>query len=396
MTDREYMLRAIKLARKGIGWTNPNPMVGAVIVKDGRIIGEGYHAKCGEYHAERNAIASLTESAEGATLYVTLEPCCHHGKTPPCTEAILEQGIGRVVIGSRDPNPKVAGKGAAILRKAGVQVEEDFMREECDKLNPVFFHYITTGTPYVVMKYAMTADGKIATKTGASKWITGPEAREEVHKMRHQYMGIMVGIGTVLADDPMLNVRLEGKRSPVRIICDSQLRIPLDSKICKTAGQYRTILACGKIGCESGPASDRRNGRGDGQENVQEKIQKLKAMGVQVVECPDQQGRVDLQQLMKYLGSQGIDSILLEGGGTLNEGALRAGIVKRLMVFVAPRLFGGESSRTPIAGIGVETPPEAVMLQLLDVRKTGEDLLLEYEVSDIKTGHMTREEAGIR
>lgn len=396
MTDREYMLRAIKLARKGIGWTNPNPMVGAVIVKDGRIIGEGYHAKCGEYHAERNAIASLTESAEGATLYVTLEPCCHHGKTPPCTEAILEQGIGRVVIGSRDPNPQVAGKGVAILRKAGVQVEEDFMREECDKLNPIFFHYITTGTPYVVMKYAMTADGKIATKTGASKWITGPEAREEVHRMRHQYMGIMVGIGTVLADDPMLNVRLEGKRSPLRIICDSQLRIPLDSKICKTAGQYRTILACGKIGCESGPVSDRSNCRGDSQENVQEKIQKLKAMGVQVVECPDQQGRVDLQQLMKYLGSQGIDSILLEGGGNLNDGALRAGIVKRLMVFVAPRLFGGESSKTPIAGIGVETPSEAVMLQLLDVRNKGGDLLLEYEVSDIKKSHITREEAGIR
>ena len=181
MADRDYMERAIKLAEKGIGWTNPNPLVGAVIVKDGRIIGEGYHARYGELHAERNAIASLTESAEGATIYVTLEPCCHYGKTPPCTEAILEQKIARVVIGSRDPNPKVSGKGAAILRKAGVSVEEDFMREECDRLNPVFFHYITTNTPYVVMKYAMTADGKIATKTGASKCITGPKAREAVH-----------------------------------------------------------------------------------------------------------------------------------------------------------------------------------------------------------------------
>ena len=161
MTDEFYMRRAIELAEKGRGWTNPNPMVGAVIVKDGSIIGEGYHEKCGELHAERNAIASLTESAEGATLYVTLEPCCHYGKTPPCTEAILEQKIARVVIGSRDPNPKVSGKGAKILREAGVQVEEDFLREECDALNPVFFHYITTGLPYVVMKYAMTADGKI-------------------------------------------------------------------------------------------------------------------------------------------------------------------------------------------------------------------------------------------
>ena len=182
MTDEFYMRRAIELAKKGRGWTNPNPMVGAVIVKDGSIIGEGYHEKCGELHAERNAIASLTESAEGATLYVTLEPCCHYGKTPPCTEAILEQKIARVVIGSRDPNPKVSGKGAKILREAGVRVEEDFLREECDALNPVFFHYITTGLPYVVMKYAMTADGKIATKTGASKWISG--GKQEVWYMR--------------------------------------------------------------------------------------------------------------------------------------------------------------------------------------------------------------------
>ena len=188
VTDQDYMKRAIELAKKGEGWTNPNPMVGAVIVKDGRIIGEGYHARCGELHAERNAIASLTESAEGATLYVTLEPCCHYGKTPPCTEAILEQKIKKVVIGSRDPNPKVAGKGAKILRDAGVAVVEDFMRDKCDELNPIFFHYITTKTPYVVMKYAMTLDGKIATKTGASKWITQEAARREVQYMRLSIM----------------------------------------------------------------------------------------------------------------------------------------------------------------------------------------------------------------
>ena len=237
MTDQEYMLRAIQLAKKGEGWTNPNPMVGAVIVKDGKIIGEGYHKKYGELHAERNAIASLTESAEGAVIYVTLEPCCHHGKTPPCTEAIIEQKIRKVVIGSRDPNPKVAGKGVQMLREAGVTVVEDFMREECDQLNPVFFHYITTKTPYVVMKYAMTLDGKIATKIGASKWITGESARKEVQHMRHQYMGIMAGIGTVLADDPMLNVRVEGWKSPVRIVCDSKLRIPPGSQIVKKCGK---------------------------------------------------------------------------------------------------------------------------------------------------------------
>lgn len=362
MTDKDYMMRAIELARKGAGWTNPNPMVGAVIVKNDQIIGEGYHEQYGGYHAERNAIASLKKSAVGATLYVTLEPCCHHGKTPPCTDAILEQKIARVVIGSRDPNPKVSGKGAAILRDAGVQVEEDFMREECDKLNPVFFHYITTGTPYVVMKYAMTADGKIATRTGASKWITGPAAREEVHQMRHQYMGIMAGIGTVLADDPMLNVRIEGKRSPVRIICDSHLRIPLDSQICKTAGQYQTIIAYGE---------DHHN-----------KLHTLKSMGIQVIQCPDTDGKVDLKQLLRHLGSMGIDSILLEGGGTLNDGALHARIVQKFMVFVAPKLFGGVKSKTPVAGIGVEVPSDAITLHLMNVRQIGEDLLLEYETDN--------------
>lgn len=359
MTDREYMARAIELAKKGEGWVNPNPMVGAVIVKDNRIIGEGYHAKYGELHAERNAIASLTESAEGATIYVTLEPCCHNGKTPPCTEAIIEQKISRVIIGSRDPNPKVSGKGVEMLRKAGVQVEEDFMREECDKLNPVFFHYIAEKTPYVVMKYAMTADGKIATKTGASKWITGEAARIEVQFMRHRNMGIMVGIGTVLADDPMLNTRIKGKKSPVRIICDSKLRIPLDCQICKTAREHRTIVAYS--------------------EENQEKKKWLTELGIQLVKCPDGNGTVDLRQLMKYLGEQGIDSVLLEGGGTLNDSALRAGIVHKLVVFVAPKVFGGKESKTPVAGIGVNKPSEAVDMNFKSVKQIGEDILLEYE-----------------
>ena len=240
MSEQRFMKRAVELAKKGAGQTNPNPLVGAVIVKDGRIIGEGYHERCGSLHAERNAFASLSESSEGAELYVTLEPCCHHGKTPPCTDAILEHKIARVIIGSRDPNPKVSGKGVSILRAAGVEVEEDFMREECDRLNPVFFHYITTNRPYVVMKYAATADGKIATRTGASKWITGEKARAKVQEMRWTYTGIMAGIGTVLADDPLLTVRVKGKQSPIRIICDSRLRIPEECNICKTAGEYTT------------------------------------------------------------------------------------------------------------------------------------------------------------
>lgn len=371
MTDQEYMLRAIQLAKKGEGWTNPNPMVGAVIVKDGRIIGEGYHKKCGELHAERNAIASLTESAEGATIYVTLEPCCHYGKTPPCTEAIIEQKIKKVVIGSRDPNPKVAGKGAQILRESGITVVQDFMREECDCLNPVFFHYITTKTPYVVMKYAMTLDGKIATKAGASKWITGEPARQEVQHMRHRYMGIMAGIGTVLADDPMLNVRVEGWKSPVRILCDSSLRIPLDSQIVRSAKEYRTIVAYA--------------GREENEEiteKITKKIEQLHAKGVDTVCCPDEKGQIDLKKLMTYLGNEGIDSILLEGGGTLNDSALRAGIVKEVHCFIAPKLFGGKNSKTPVEGIGIGLPSEALKLKCTDICRIGEDIRIICQVCE--------------
>lgn len=371
MTDQEYMLRAIQLAKKGEGWTNPNPMVGAVIVKDGRIIGEGYHKKCGELHAERNAIASLTESAEGATIYVTLEPCCHYGKTPPCTEAIIEQKIKKVVIGSRDPNPKVAGKGAQILRESGITVVQDFMREECDRLNPVFFHYITTKIPYVVMKYAMTLDGKIATKTGASKWITGEPARQEVQHMRHRYMGIMAGIGTVLADDPMLNVRVEGWKSPVRIVCDSSLRIPLDSQIVRSAKEYRTIVAYA--------------GREENEEiteKITKKIEQLHAKGVDTVCCPDEKGQIDLKKLMTYLGNEGIDSILLEGGGTLNDSALRAGIVKEVHCFIAPKLFGGKNSKTPVEGIGIGLPSEALKLKCTDICRIGEDIRIICQVCE--------------
>ncbi len=360
MNDRDYMLRAIELAKKGAGFTNPNPLVGAVIVKDNRIIGEGYHQKYGELHAERNAIASLKESAKGATIYVTLEPCCHYGKTPPCTEAIISAEISKVVIGSRDPNPKVSGKGAQILREAGIEVVEDFLRDECDKLNDIFFHYITTKTPYVVMKYAMTADGKIATKTGASKWITGEESRALVQKMRHRYAGIMVGIGTVLADNPMLNTRVEGLTSPTRIIVDTNLRTPLDANVVTTANEYATIIAY-------------NNGDED-------KIKQLEQSDVTLVKCPLADNHVDLKYLMKEIGERGIDSILLEGGGTLNESALGSGIVNKLFVFVAPQIFGGEKSMSPVRGEGVDTPAESVKLKLVGVKQIDEDLLIEYNV----------------
>ena len=363
------MRRAIELARLGEGWCHPNPMVGAVIVKDGRVIGEGYHAKCGELHAERNALASLTESAEGATMYVTLEPCCHHGKQPPCTDAIIENGIARVVVGSRDPNPRVAGGGVKRLRDAGIEVEEDFLRGECDALNPVFFHYITTKTPYVVMKYAMTADGKIATKTGASKWISCEASRRRVHEMRHACMGIMAGIGTVLADDPMMNCRIEGGRDPLRIICDSALRIPADSAICRTAKDIPTIVACSLPELPEGFP-----------EVGGEKIKTLNGLGVRVLNVPDETGEhVDLKKLTAALGAMEIDSVLIEGGGTLNESALAAGIVNEVRAFIAPKLFGG-NAKTPVSGSGVETPDEAYGLTMTAVEQVGDDLMITYKV----------------
>ncbi|MBQ1393763.1 MAG: bifunctional diaminohydroxyphosphoribosylaminopyrimidine deaminase/5-amino-6-(5-phosphoribosylamino)uracil reductase RibD [Lachnospiraceae bacterium] len=356
--ERKYMERAIELAKRARGFTSPNPMVGAVIVKDGKVIGEGYHERCGELHAERNALASLTESAEGATIYVTLEPCCHYGKTPPCTEAIIEHKLAKVVIGSRDPNPLVSGKGATILRKAGIEVVEDFMREECDAINPIFFHYITTKRPYVAMKYAMTMDGKIATRTGASKWITGEAARNHVQTLRHAYKGIMVGIGTVLADNPMLNCRMQGGIDPVRIVCDTHLRIPMDCQIVQTADTIETILATST--------------------NEKEKIDQLIKKGVQILQIPEKDGCIDLNLLMQTLGEKGIDSILLEGGGRLNDSFLREKLIQKAYVYLAPKIFGGEDAKTPVEGIGVSLPEQSANFKLQQIQQIEEDILLEY------------------
>ena len=366
MTNQDYMKRALELAKKAMGYTSPNPMVGCVVVKDGRIVTEGYHERCGEYHAERNALTKCSEDLTGATMYVTLEPCCHQGKTPPCTDIILERGIGKVYVGSMDPNPKVAGKGVQILRDHGVEVETGLLEEECLSLNEIFFHYITTKMPYVAMKYAMTLDGKIASFSGDSKWVTGEKAREHTHFLRKKYRGILVGIGTVLADDPMLNVRVEGWKSPVRIVCDSKLRIPPGSQIVKSAEKYRTIVAYAE------------------QKNAKEKIKILHTMGVETIYCPDEKNQIDLKKLMADLGNRGIDSILLEGGGTLNDSALRAGIVKEVQAFVAPKLFGGVAGKTPVEGIGVELPSEAVELKYTDICQIGEDIRIKCQVCDKK------------
>ena len=352
------MKRAICLARKGAGFVSPNPMVGAVIVKDGRIIGEGFHERYGELHAERNAFASLKEDATGATIYVTLEPCCHYGKTPPCTEAIIEHKIGKVVIGSRDPNPLVSGKGASILREAGIEVIEDFMREECDALNPIFFHYITKHIPFVSMKYAMTMDGKIATKTGASKWITGEEARADVQRLRHEHRGIMVGIGTVFADNPMLNCRMEGGRNPIRIICDTNLSIPMDCQIVKTAHEIDTIIVTA-------------NGTND-------KVKQLKDAGIEIITVDEENGHLSLNDLMIKLGERKIDSILLEGGGTLNEAMIRNGLVNRVYAYIAPKIFGGINAKTPVEGEGVNVPDEACKFKLIEESLIGDDIRITY------------------
>lgn len=366
MNDTDYMAQAIFLAERGRGWTNPNPMVGAVLVKDGRIIGQGWHKRCGGLHAEREALADCQESPEGASLYVTLEPCCHYGRQPPCTDAILEAGITRVVVGSMDPNPLVAGKGLEILCAHGVSVEAGILREKCDKLNQAFFHYITTGQPYVTMKYAMTLDGKIATYTGASRWITGEESRRRVHQDRHASAAILAGVGTVLADNPLLTCRMEGGKNPLRVICDTRLRTPLNSEIIRTATEVPTVIAAGPI--------------------EPHRATPYETAGCQVWFLPLREGHVDLTAMMSRLGHEGIDSLLLEGGGTLNWSMLSLGLVQRVQAYISPKLFGGVA-KSPVEGIGVEVPSQAFRLTDTTTIQLGEDILLEGSVDYVHGNH---------
>ena len=353
---------ALALAARGAGRTSPNPVVGAVIVKDGAVIGRGWHRQCGGLHAEREALAACSADPAGATLYVTLEPCCHQGRQPPCTDAILAAGITRVVAGSDDPNPLVAGKGLAILREHGVAVERGVRKTACDALNRVFFHYIRTKRPYVILKYAMTLDGKTATRTGASQWITGEAARRRVHEDRGRYAAILAGIGTVLADDPLLTCRVEGGRNPLRVVCDSSLRIPLDSNLVRTAGQTPTVVAA------AGPDP--------------EKEAALERVGCRVWELPGPGGRVDLNALLDRLGAEEIDSVMVEGGAAMAGAFLDAGLVQRVQAYIAPKLFGGADAPSPIAGLGASLPAEALRLRELTVTRLGDDILLEGEVDE--------------
>lgn len=360
MNDKDYMHMALRLAERGCGAVAPNPMVGAVIVKNGQIIGQGWHEMYGQAHAERNALNSCRESPKGATMYVTLEPCCHQGRQPPCTDAIVKAGIRRVVAGASDPNPLVSGKGIRILREQGVEVTEHVLEEECKRLNQVFFHYIQTKLPFTVMKYAMTMDGKIAAYTGASKWITGEAARHHVQEQRNRYTAIMVGVGTVLADDPLLTCRIPGGHNPIRIICDTRLRTPLTAQVVATASQTATILATCSTDLNKRRAYEKA--------------------GCRILSTEEKNGHVDLNYLMKQLGQEAVDSLLLEGGSTLNWAALESGIVQKVQAYIAPRLLGGQAANTPIGGTGFPSPDHACSLTNSTVTPLGKDFLIESEV----------------
>ncbi|MDO5396410.1 MAG: bifunctional diaminohydroxyphosphoribosylaminopyrimidine deaminase/5-amino-6-(5-phosphoribosylamino)uracil reductase RibD [bacterium] len=357
--NREFMERAIELAHEGEGFVNPNPLVGAVIVRDGKIIGEGYHARYGGLHAERNALKNCAENPRGAEMYVTLEPCCHYGKNPPCTEAVINAGISRVYVGSADPNPLVAGKGIAQLRSAGIEVVENVMRKECDALNDIFFHYITTGLPYVILKTAMSADGKTAAYTGHSQWITNEKSRADVHKTRKRAAAIMVGIGTVLADDPMLNCRYDNPSNPVRIVCDTKLHIPINSKIVRTAREIPTYIAT--------------------QSQDKELVSELQMLGVNILHMPTNTYDIDLKYLMRILGRMKIDSVLIEGGASLHTSALKYGIVNKVQIYVAPKIIGQEG-RSAFGPMGVKTVDAAFKLSAPKLTMFDNDILIEYEV----------------
>ena len=356
--DIRFMERAIELAQRGRGRVNPNPLVGAVIVRDGRVIGEGWHEHYGGWHAERNALRNATEDVAGATMYVTLEPCSHYGKTPPCANAVILAGIRRVVVGMVDPNPLVAGKGIDLLRQVGVEVEVGVCEEKVRELNRVFLKYITTRHPWVVMKTAMTLDGKIAAASGDSKWVTGEESRRMAHELRSACMGILVGAGTVAADDPMLNCRLEGNyRQPVRIVVDTEANISLERRLVTTAHDYKTIVAYVE-------ASDRMH------------LQRLEEQGVELMQCKAWEGKVDVWNLLEQLGRQGIDSLLLEGGSALNGTFLDRRLVDEVYAFIAPKLVGGAEAKTPIGGRGRQWMGDATVLRRMELQRVGEDILI--------------------
>lgn len=359
MVDKHFMIKAIELAEKGRGRTSPNPLVGAILVQDGTVVGEGYHEKAGGPHAEINALKSAGDRAREATLYVTLEPCPIYGRTPPCTEAIIAAGISRVVVGLIDPNPEVSGRGLEGLKKAGIRVENNVFSQRIRRQNEAYIKFISTGRPFVLLKVAMSLDGKIATKAGDSRWITGEESREVVHKLRDEYDAIMVGIGTILRDNPRLDVRLEGRKNknPLRVIVDSSGRIPLKAQVVETASETPTLVA----------ATPRI---------TLKKVDDLKKKGVEVLILEESKGRVNLAELLNDLGRRQIASVLLEGGATLATSVVEDGLVDKFIFFIASKLIGGDAPSF-LVGEGIETIQEAKELEITNVKQIGKDVMIE-------------------
>jgi diaminohydroxyphosphoribosylaminopyrimidine deaminase/5-amino-6-(5-phosphoribosylamino)uracil reductase len=355
--DWPWMQRALELAEQGRGRVEPNPLVGAVVVRDGRVVGEGWHTYYGGPHAEVNALAAAGEAARGATLYVTLEPCCHHGKTPPCTDAILRAGVGRVVAAMTDPFPPVAGQGAALLRAAGLAVELGLGEAEARRLNAPYLKLLATGRPYVRAKWAMTLDGKIATRTGDSKWISNAASRRWVHALRGRMDAILVGIGTVLADDPQLTARPPGPRTPARIVLDHRGRLPADSYLARTAREVPVIVVTGAT------VPDDRAGA-------------LRALGCEVLRLPETDDRAGVLALLDELGRRRMTNLLVEGGSAVLGSLVDARALDEVHVFIAPRLAGGVAARTPVAGAGVDRIDEALALTSWQVEQVDGDVLI--------------------
>lgn len=361
------MRRALELAGRARGRTSPNPLVGAVVVQEGLLVGEGYHRRAGAPHAEVQALAAAGDRARGATVYVTLEPCAHHGRTPPCTEALIAAGVRRVVAAMIDPNPRVAGRGLAALEVAGIATQVGLLEDEARQLNETYLHYITTGRPFVLLKWAMTLDGKTATSAGDSHWISNVASRRLVHRLRDEYDAVMVGVGTVLRDDPRLTARLaefgemppEGtERQPLRVVVDSQARTPPRAQVLQPHGGPPTLVAV----LEQAPAARRAA---------------LQEAGAEVLILPERKGRVDLVALMEVLGRREITSVLVEGGGTLHAGLLAAGVGNKVVAFIAPKIIGGAAAPTPVEGPGVSVLSEAVLLTRLAARELEGDVVVE-------------------
>lgn len=357
--DEFYMRLALELAGGGAGHTAPNPLVGAVVVRGQRVVGRGFHPHLGGPHAEVVALDEAGTAAVGGTLYVTLEPCNHFGRTPPCTEKILAAGISRVVVAMEDPNPGVAGGGLDVLRRAGLTVTCGVCRAEAEAINPGFLQLVRTGRPHVVLKWAATLDGFIAARSGDSRWVTGEAARRRVHEERLRSDAILVGIGTVLADDPRLTTRLEGRpgRDPLRVVLDTHLRLPTTARLLTQTSEAGTLVVAGR------PADPERR-------------QALEAAGAQVLECPTGAAGLDLEWILDRLGEMGVAQVLIEGGGRVAAAALAAGVVDRVMLFYAPKLLLG-GGVPACRGPGVERMADCLLLEDLRVTRLGEDLLVE-------------------